>query len=68
MYIRSITKFRITVACGLKFNWYLRILSLKFEKATRKIEVFQSLPCLAWGPPAILEFGYKDLVFGRNNG
>ena len=22
-----------------------------FKKATIKIEVFQSLPCLAWGPP-----------------
>ena len=31
--------FEITVACGLKFHWYLRILSLKFQMATSKIEV-----------------------------
>jgi hypothetical protein len=39
--------FKITVACGLKFYWYLRTLSLKFQEATSRIEVFQSLPCLA---------------------
>ena len=27
------------VACGLKFHWYLMILSLKFQKARTKIEV-----------------------------
>ena len=27
---------------------YMRTLSLNFQKATSKIEVFQSLPCLAW--------------------
>ena len=43
-YIRGFTKFQITVACGLKFHWYLRTLSLKFQKATSKIEVFLSLP------------------------
>ena len=39
------------MACSLKFHWYLRTLILKFQKATIKIKVFQSLPCLAWGPP-----------------
>ena len=37
MYIRGFTKFEITVACGLKFHLYL---SLKFQKARTKIEVF----------------------------
>ena len=41
---RGFTNFEITVACGLKFHWYLRTLSLKFQKATSKIEVFLSLP------------------------
>ena len=45
MYIMGLTKFKITVACGLKFHWYLRTLSLKFQKARTKIEVFRSLPC-----------------------
>ena len=31
-------------ACGLKFYWYLRTLSLKFLKARTKIEVLLSLP------------------------
>ena len=31
--------FEITVACGLKFHWYLRTLSLNFQKARTKIEV-----------------------------
>ena len=35
MYIKVFTNFEITVACGLKFHWYLRT----------KIEVFLSLPC-----------------------
>ena len=30
--------FEITVACDLKFHWYLRTLRLKFQKATNKIE------------------------------
>ena len=34
-----------SVACGLKFHWYLRTLGLKFQKARTKIEVFLSLPC-----------------------
>ena len=33
---------------SLQFLGYLRTLSLKFQKATIKIEVFQSLPCLGW--------------------
>ena len=37
--------FEITVVCGLKFYWYLRTLSLKFQKARTKIEIFLSLPC-----------------------
>jgi hypothetical protein len=37
--------FEITVACDLKFHWYLRTLSLTFQKARTKIEVFLSLPC-----------------------
>ena len=28
------------MVCGLKFDWYLRTLSLKFQKARTKIEVF----------------------------
>ena len=48
-YIGVSPNFKITVVCGLKF--YLEIPSLKFQKATSKIEVFWSLPCLAWGPP-----------------
>ena len=39
MYIRGFANFEITVACGLKFYWYLRILSLKFQKARTNIEV-----------------------------
>ena len=39
MLIRCFTNFEITVACGLKFHWYLRTLSLKFQKATCKIEI-----------------------------
>ena len=31
-------QFQITVACGLKFHWYLRTLSLKSQKARTKIE------------------------------
>ena len=33
------------VAPSRKFHWYLRTLSLKFQKARTKIEVFPSLPC-----------------------
>ena len=44
-----IPNFKNTVVCGLKFHLYLRILC---QKAMIKIEVFQFLPCLAWGPPA----------------
>ena len=43
-------KFKIKVACGLQFHFYLRTSSLEFQKATEvssKIEVVQSLPCLA---------------------
>ena len=43
IYIRGFTKFQITEACGLKFHWHLKTLSLKFQKATSKIEVFLSL-------------------------
>jgi len=42
---RGFTNFEITVACGLKFRWYLRTLNLKFQKTTSKIEDFLSLPC-----------------------
>ena len=45
IYVSGFTKFEITVACGLEFHWYLRTLSLKFQKARTKIEVFLSLPC-----------------------
>ena len=45
MFIRGFTKFEITVACGLKFHWFLRTLNLKFQKARTKIDVFLSLPC-----------------------
>ena len=38
MYARGFTKFKITVACGLKFHWYLRTLSLKFQKSRTKTE------------------------------
>ena len=31
------------LACDLKFHWYLRTLSLKFQKTRTKIEVFLSL-------------------------
>ena len=34
IWVRGSTKFGITVACGLKFHWYLRTLNLKFKKAT----------------------------------
>ena len=47
MYNRDFTNFEITLACGKKFHWYLRALSLKFHKAKTKIEVFLSLPSLA---------------------
>ena len=30
------------MAFGLKFHWYLKTLSLKFQKARTKIEVFSS--------------------------
>ena len=42
---KSFTNLGITVACGLKFHRYLRTLSLKFQKARSKTEVFLSLPC-----------------------
>ena len=44
----------ITVADSLIFHWYLRTLSLKFQKAMSKIEVFPSLPCLASRPSALI--------------
>ena len=44
-YIRGFTKFGIKVARSLQFLGYLRTLSLKFQKATSKIEVFLPLPC-----------------------
>ena len=31
--------FEITVVFGLKFHWYLKTISLKFQKARTKIEV-----------------------------
>ena len=34
---------QITVAWGLKFHWYLRNLTLRFQNARTKIEVFLSL-------------------------
>ena len=43
IHIRGLTKF-LDQACGLKFHWHLRTLSLKFQKARTKIEVFLSLP------------------------
>ena len=33
------------MACGLKFQWYLKTISPKFHKVARKIEVSQFLPC-----------------------
>ena len=36
------------MAWSLQFLVYLRTLSLNFQKATSKIEVIQSLPCLGW--------------------
>ena len=44
MYFRGFTKSQITVAFGLKFYWYLRTFSLKFQKFTTKIGVFLTLP------------------------
>ena len=44
MYIRGFAKFQITVAFGLKFHWYLRTLSLKFQMFMIKIGVFLTLP------------------------
>ena len=38
------------MAWSLQFLGYLRTLSLKFQKATSKIEIFLSLPCLGWRP------------------
>ena len=38
MYIRGFTKFQITVACGLKFHLYQRMLGLKFQKARTKLK------------------------------
>ena len=32
MYSGGFTKYQVTVACGLKFHWYLKTLSLKFQK------------------------------------
>ena len=32
IYIRDFSKFCITVACGLKFHWYLRTLSLEISE------------------------------------
>ena len=49
-YIGVSPNFKITVLCGLKF--YLKILSLEFQKATSKIEVFRSLPSLTWSRTA----------------
>ena len=43
-YIRGFTKSQITVAFCLKFYWYLRTLSLKFQKFTTKNGVFLTLP------------------------
>ena len=47
--IRGFTKFEFTVAFSLKFHWYLRTLSLKFQKARTKIEVVCLCPvdCLS---------------------
>ena len=45
MFIRGFTKFGIKVAWRLQFLEYLRTLSLKFQKATSKIEVLLALPC-----------------------
>ena len=41
--LRVSANFEITVACGLKFHWYLKTLSLEFQ--TAEAEVFLSLPC-----------------------
>ena len=42
--IRGFTKFSFKVAWSLQFMGYLRILSLKFQKARTKIELVLSLP------------------------
>jgi hypothetical protein len=45
MYSRGFTKIQITVACGLKFYWYLWTLSLKgvFSKPSGKMIVSPNL-------------------------
>ena len=48
----KVFKWVCKLGVSLKFHWYLKTLSQKFQKATSKIEVFQSLHCLAWGPTA----------------
>ena len=46
--IKVSPNFEITVACGVKFCWYLRTLGLTFHKTRTKIEVFLPLPgCLS---------------------
>ena len=45
-YLGVSPNFKVAVGIGQKFHWYLRTLSLKFQKTTSKIEVFQSLSCL----------------------
>ena len=56
---RGFTKIVITVACSLQFHWCLRTLSLKFQKARTKIEVFLSLPC--W----LSQFSHLATKFGE---
>ena len=63
--------FEITVARGLKFHWYLRTLSIKFQKARTKIEVSLSLPCwlshsLAVRKTSILLLDFFTSLFGNN--
>ena len=58
MYIRGFTKFGIKVALSLQFLGYLRTLSLKFQKAWTKIEVFLALPC--W----LSQFSQENFNFG----
>ena len=43
-YISGFTKSQITVAFCLKFYWYLRTLSFKFQKFVTKNGVFLALP------------------------
>jgi hypothetical protein len=38
--------YEITVPIGLKFHWYLRALSLRFQKARTKIETGKFQFCL----------------------